>query len=185
MSKLGEEAIDRLQALYERTEELMQEYAALQYSVDCGRGAKDLAEGELTDIGFLEREMERLLDHHRKEAKSRQLGIGKELCLIIMERFGSGSGGELKSRGKLANATPDVKQEPIVPRKGDADYDEIMASLGFPPELARAGAVSIHYNHMAEHLTALAAEGKNAPGRLSKRAVPQVMYRSNTKKSKQ
>ena len=170
-------------AMRERLEELLQEHAALQYAEDQARQSDRMEEGTLADVGFLEREIERLLDHHRKEAKRRQEAIGEQLCLKVMERFQRGDG-ELKTRGEIANATPDIKQEPIIPSKGDPEYEQIMSHLGVPPELAREGVVSIHFKHMGDYLTELEKSGKNPPSRLRKRAVPRVTYRSNTRKKK-
>ena len=174
--------VDRYIAMRERLQELANEHAALQYNTDLARSRYEIPEEDLVDIGYTERQIEKLFDHHRKESKARQLGIGSELCGLIMERFGNGEG-KLRGQGRIASCTPDVKLEPIIPRKGDDDYDAIMNSVGIPAELARTGVVAIHYKNMGDHLTALAAEGKNPPGRLLKRAVPQVEYRSTKRKT--
>ncbi len=183
MTDIEDDFVDRHIVMRERLEELLAEHVVLQYETDQVRKDSLLSEGALADIGYTERELERMLDHHRKESKRRQEAIGETLCDAIMVRFGSGEG-ELKCRGRIANAAPDVKQEPIVPSKGDEDYDAIMSSLGVPTELMRSGAIAIHFKHMGDHLTALSNAGQNPPGKLLKRAVKRVTYRSNTRKKK-
>lgn len=175
--------VDRHIELQEMFEGMMRLLTGLQYETDQARDRDELSVGNLADIGYLEREMERLLDHHRKESKSRQLSIGRHLCKELMLRFNAGEG-DLKVRGELANATAEVKQEPILPKKGDPEYSEIMRSIGVPEHLAREGAIQIHFVRMGEYLTRLANEGQNAPGRLQKRAVLGVTYRSNERKKK-
>lgn len=177
----GDQLVARHLAMARLISNLLERQTVLQYETDKAREAGDLAEGDLADIGYFERELEALLDHHRKESKSRQEAIGRGLCEAIMQRFGRGDG-ELKARGQYGNASPDVKREPIIPKKDDPDYNLIMESLGIPVDLARRGAVQIHYKHMGDLLTEMANNNQNAPGRLSMRAVPKVTYRSNTRK---
>ena len=177
----GDQLVARHLAMARFVADLLERQTVLQYETDQARRAGKLTEGNLADIGYFEREMADLLDHHRKESNSRQESIGEDLCKAIMRRFGTGEG-ELKARGQYSNASPDVKRQPIIPKRDDPDYDAIMESIGVPADLARRGAVSIHYKHMGDLLTELANNNKNAPGMIAMKAVPRVTYRSNTRK---
>lgn len=181
-TSLGDRLVTRHLATLRLISDLLERHTALQYETDQARREEGvLTEGNLADIGYFERQIENLLDHHRKESKFRHESIGDMLCRDIMRRFAEGKG-ELKARGKYANASADVKRVPILPKKGDPDYDEIMESMGIPAHLVRSGVLYIHYKHMGDYLTELANNNKNAPGRMASKAVPRVTYRSNTGK---
>ena len=174
---------DRHVAIRERVSDLLQDVASLQYLTDKVRKEKRLTEGLLADIGYEERELERLLDHHRKESKARSLGIGVEITAKVLERFGR-SQGEMKARGKYANAAPEIKKEPVVPRRGDPEYRELLAALGVRQSVIEAGALQIHFVHMGEFLTELALGSIPPPAQLKSKPVAKVTYRKNPKPKK-
>lgn len=122
-----------------------------------------LDEHDLTDVGYLLRECERLLDDARKEAKAKKETISRLLAVKVINRCTEDPTTELRSRGELATATPDVAIRPKLPKAGTPEYVRLLEFLGVPPDAIAGGTLSIHFNRMSEMLTALAAEGKNPP----------------------
>ncbi len=80
--------VQRAQILLEQAGDLLK--SVMDYHVDLDSAVlnEDLPEGELTDLGFLQRETADILNELRKECNARQEGIGAKLCLVIMNRFG-------------------------------------------------------------------------------------------------
>lgn len=169
--------IREAQRLNTLLEELM--HATMDYHVDLDR-AIGLSEADMTDLGYIQRDMERRLDELRKECKARQEGIGRLLCLAIVSRFGRDSSTELIARGVLAIASPDVKKKPIMPKKGTPEYTELLTYFGMTDQrLIDSGSVSLHYMHLSAHITQLAEEGKNPPACLRTETEPRVTYRKS------
>ena len=123
----------------------------------------ELSEAELTDIGFLLRECEKFFDDARKEVKAKKEMISRMLALKITKRFTEDPDTELRSRGELAVATPDVAIRPKLPKAGTIEYEQLLTFLGVPKEVLCEGTLNIHFNRMSEMLTSMAAEGKNPP----------------------
>tara|TARA_R110000824_G_scaffold69355_3_gene178837 strand:+ start:2325 stop:2867 length:543 start_codon:yes stop_codon:yes gene_type:complete len=123
-----------------------------------------LSESELTDIGFLLRESEKFFDDARKEVKAKKEMISKMLALKIMKRYTEDPDTEdLRSRGTLATATPDVAIRPKLPKAGTPEYEQLLNWLGEPIETINGGTLNIHFNRMSQMLTRMAEEGKNPP----------------------
>jgi hypothetical protein len=122
-----------------------------------------LSDADLTDIGFLLRECEKFFDDARKEVKAKKEMISRMLALKITKRFTEDPNTELRSRGELAIATPDVAIRPKLPKAGTIEYEQLLTFLGVPPEVICEGTLTIHFKRMSEMLTKMAEEGKNPP----------------------
>ena len=122
-----------------------------------------LSESELCDVGFMLRECEKLLDEARKEVKSKKEMISKMLAVKITKSYMEDPSREMRAKGTMATATPDVNIRPKLPKAGTPEYVTLLAWLGVPDSAIEGGTLSIHFNRMSEMLTRMAEEGKNPP----------------------
>ena len=123
----------------------------------------EMSEADLTDIGYLLRECERFFDAARKEVKGKKEIISRLLALRVTKRWTEDPDTELRARGALAVATPDVAVRPKLPKVGTEEYEQLLNWLGVPAETINGGSLNIHFNRMSEMLTQMAEEGKNPP----------------------
>jgi hypothetical protein len=117
---------------------------------------------EMTDIGFLLRELERAFDEMRKEAKMRKEFISRILaakCVASLNEEQTVG----KFVGDLATATPDAKVYPKVPKPGSVEYAELLRYFGVPDPVIKAGVLKPSFTQTQEWLQARAAEGLNPP----------------------
>lgn len=154
MKEEAKELRTDVEKLYEQT---------VSYCYSLHQILEQLDEQTLTDVGFLMRECERLFDDARKEAKAKKETVSRLLAIKILKRYTEDPDTELRSRGELATATPDVAIRPKLPKAGTPEYSQLLEFLGIPADVISAGTLSIHFNRMTEMLTELAAAGKNPP----------------------
>lgn len=92
---------------------------------------------ELTDIGFLCREMERLLDDWRKDCKARKELAGKLLAKGVLDSAeATDLEASLTVRGELATATPDVSMVAELPKAGTPEFVAYCEFYGIPKDKA-------------------------------------------------
>lgn len=119
---------------------------------------------EMADMGFFARELERLLDDMRKDAKSQKELLGKLLCIDVMQESLEDQGNsDDVIHGKYARAECDMKMEAVLPKKGTPEYRKLLEHFGVSDEAIDHGLFSIHWNWMKEYLTELAQQGKKTP----------------------
>lgn len=166
---------DNHDAAMEHLEKWRNSLHELHYSMDL-QDLVQVDDGDLVDMGIMEREMERILDELRKECGHRQ----KKLAKVIGERGSKKAlqGSDPMLRGKRGSASPVVRNRPVVPKKGSMEYDVMLAALGVKNDAVRShGVLSIHWEHASEYLDQLAEEGKNPPAGLSSKAEISATYR--------
>lgn len=123
---------------------------------------------ELVDLGFFLREMERQADEIRKECKAKKELIGRVLCLRIVRAVTEDPDLGLMVRGQYASGSADVAQAPGIPKFGTAEYKMLCEALGVSGIAKEEGLASFHFTRLGEHITRLAAEGKNPPPGIGK-----------------
>ena len=124
---------------------------------------------EMTDLGFLCREMGKQLDEFRKECVAKQELIGKIIAVILTKKSVADPGIELTVRGRLASGSPDVRQVPVFPEVGSDDYLRLFFHFGITnTELIKRKLVRFHWPEFVVYLTELAEAGKPTPDGLKK-----------------
>lgn len=118
--------------------------------------------GDLADIGYFLRELERHLDEMRKDCKARKELIARLICLHATMKMQEGEDSG-RVVGKYASANPDLGYVPVLPKRGTPEYDDLMASIGVPKEAYADGLVTPHWKHVQEWLEERAASGQDVP----------------------
>lgn len=122
-------------------------------------------EPDLVDIGRLVDEAATFYDECRKELNSRLESIERIICLRYLKAVQSGDCTETSVYGNLASGTPDLKQQPMIPKRGTPEYQAMMELLGVPRAIwdVPDPAISLSWNGLREQITKLIAEGKTIP----------------------
>lgn len=134
----------------------------------------------LVDIGFLEREVSDQMDAARKEANRWKDMASKVLSARLTEEMIADGKTECRTvRGEFASGSPDVAVMPVMPKKGEPEYAQLLDSLGI--EVASdtdPGMVSLSFTRIRDLCTARASEGQDPPAGI-KGTFPQytVTYR--------
>jgi len=150
------EFLDNVSSTYENTVEQCYRLLSLLQG-------DSLTEEQLCDMGFMLRETEKFLDDARKEVKAKKEMISKMLAVKITKAYMEDPSREMRARGTMATATPDVHIRPKLPKIGTPEYATLLGWLGVPDASIEGGTLSIHFNRMSEMLTRMAEEGKNPP----------------------
>jgi hypothetical protein len=146
--------------LLEHLNELQTSTYSFHYELD-RKDLKKENEGDLADLGWIQRSIERKLDELRKEYGHRQRTIGTILCVRVMKGFQQDSSRDFKAVGEYAMALPKTKAQPVLPRFGSPEYLEVMKKLGVPEAMAKKGCLQIHFPKMTDYLTEQQEAGKN------------------------
>ena len=126
----------------------------------------DLNDAELTDLGFLCREIATVADEVRKEFKAKLELIGLHLAKRVVDHSLQDPTDDGIRRGMLASASPKVEHEPVIPYKGTKEYLQLCEWMGLRADIAERGIMSFSFKRMAEMLTEMAEQGKNPPANL-------------------
>lgn len=150
---------------------------ALMEALEWVRGDGQIDMPGLVDAGFLMREIENHCDDLRKEAKAKknlvEMVIAKRAITDSVNEAGVGN-----IDGRLATGTPDVKQEPKMPKKGTAEYVALCQYFGLSEKAIRAGVMSPHYLRLGEWATEATKNGEPLPdGLLETRPKFTVAFR--------
>ena len=120
---------------------------------------------ELTDIGYLLREISKFFDNARKDYNSVRELIELNLCKALVENTMQDPETEQLFRGVLASATPKVKQQPQLPKRGTEEYNQLCKWVGVPQEEIDKEYVTFHFPTLTEIMTKNAENGlPNPPG---------------------
>lgn len=113
-----------------------------------------------SDLGFVMREMETLLDEWRKDAKARKELLGKLIAFEVL------SDPDMKDtvQGELARGTIFLKKKLKPPKKGTVEYEKAMEYFGVPPEVTAKGLVKLDWEKTSEALTIEMEDGTKALG---------------------
>ena len=124
---------------------------------------------ELTDIGFLFREIGVTLDAARKEYTKQREIIEKQLCLsCVKAAIAAGFDDaymEKTYKGTLATCKPSIQMRPKVPKRGSPEYADLCRWAGLPEDEISRGYVTFHFPTLTKLLTENAEKGlPNPPG---------------------
>lgn len=138
------------------------------YIVTSMEGLQEMKTADMVDIGFLSRELEDLFDSLRKECKARKELFGKIIAVKQTQLVTQDPTLDLNVMGSLAQAKPQSRQIPIVPKAGTQEYIDMMEYFGVKKEFVDVGILEPHYMHMSDYFSKLASEGGRAPKGLLK-----------------
>lgn len=172
------EDVLKTKRIYNRFFELYTE--SYQYMMDQIERIKkegEFSNPDLTDIGFLWRELENLLDDARKEAKAKKELISKILAMRKTREFMDDPSIDLTVHGKIAYGSPNVRQVPGLPRPGTPHYKKLCDHFEIPDVVASKGLVKFSFNELADYLTGLGEDGVNAPEGVRTYPVYSMTYR--------
>lgn len=120
---------------------------------------------ELTDIGYLLRETATFFDNARKECNSVRELIELVLCKTMIEKSMGEPETEQIFRGSLASASPKVKQQPQLPKRGSEEYHKLCEWAGVPSDEIKKEYISFHFPTLTTIMTQNAEQGlPNPPG---------------------
>lgn len=125
--------------------------------------SKALDNAELTDFGYLCRELENLFDELRKEAKARKELCGNIIAYRLIKASLTDPTITMKARGTLATGTPDVKMQAALPKKFTEEYFKITDFFGVPRDVAETGILRLDWKKVTEYCTQLTEDGKPIP----------------------
>lgn len=108
---------------------------------------------ELADLGFLFREMEKLLDDWRKDCKARKELISKLLCLQLVKADTD------IVQGDLCRAQVDMKMRSDFPSPESEEYFALLRHFGINPD----DPIRISWKGLGDHCTRLFEQGKSLP----------------------
>jgi len=147
-----------------------------QLSPEVKEGEIDLS--ELTDVGYLHREMEKTLEELLRDVRAQKNFLSRILAIKITKRVLRDPTLKLQSKGQLAKAFPDAKVVPKLPRKDDPKYSVLLKALGVEEDSITRQLVMVYWPKFCEYITELTAEGKPLPeGIISSKVEPQVQFR--------
>lgn len=125
--------------------------------------SKKLSNEELCDFGFFCRELEKLFDELRKEAKARKELCGQIIAYRLTQASLSDPTLKMKVRGDFATGIPDVKIEMGLPKKFTEEYYQITDHFDVPRKVAETGILKLDWKSVTEHCTKLVQDGKLLP----------------------
>lgn len=125
--------------------------------------SKILSNEELTDFGFLCRELEHLFDELRKECKARKELCGGIIAYRLIQESLTDPTITMKSKGTLAIGAPDVKMEVGLPKKFTDEYFQLTDFFEVPREVAETGILRLDWQMVTRYCTKLMQDGKSIP----------------------
>ena len=118
---------------------------------------------DLCDLGFLCREIERLTDEMRKDAKAHKELIGKVIAYRRISETMNDENPDLVVRGSLASGSPEMRMRTVIPKRGTPEFADLCRSFGMG-DIAIDGALfTPHYIRLADHVTSLIEAGVPKP----------------------
>lgn len=157
--------VTKIQAMRDRMEKLQVEVYNLMATTAADMNRITVEDD--ADMGLLCREMEELFDEMRKEVKARKELCGKIIAMDFAKRSLAGDVND-KVSGEIATASPDVKQQPKIPKQGTDEFLELMEAVGVSKEVALSGAVKLDWNGMGDYVAKQVALGKKIPPGITK-----------------
>lgn len=130
--------------------------------------AGELSSSELTDFGYLSRELGNLFDELRKECQAREKLCGSMIAYRLTQESLTDPTITMQSRGTLAIGTPDMKMQVGLPQKFTDEYFQLTDYFGVPRNVAEKGVLRLDWNAVVEYCTKLVQEGKKIPNGFGK-----------------
>jgi len=143
--------------------------------------SKALSNEELTDFGFLCRELEKLFDELRKECKARKELCGSVIAYRLIQESLTDPTITMKSKGELATGTPNLKMEVQLPKKFTDEYFQLTDFFGVPREVAETGILRLDWKMVTTYCTKLLEDGKSIPEGFGKKYPRYVTTYRRTK----
>lgn len=125
--------------------------------------SKDLQNAELCDFGFFSRELEKVFDELRKEAKARKELCGQIIAYRLVQASISDPTIKMQVQGQFATGTPDVKMEAALPKKFTDEYYQLTDYFNVPREVAASGILKLDWKQVTEFLTKRMNDGIKIP----------------------
>jgi len=125
--------------------------------------SKALSSEELTDFGFLCRELEHLFDELRKECKARKELCGGIIAYRLIQKSLTDPTVTMKTKGMLATGTPNLKMEVCLPQKFTDDYFRLTDFFGISRDIAETGILRLDWKMVSQYCTKLMEDGKPIP----------------------
>lgn len=125
--------------------------------------SRKLSSEELCDFGFFSRELEKLFDELRKEAKARKELCGQIIAYRLTQASLSDPTMKMQVQGEFATGTPDVKMEAALPKKFTEEYYQLTDHFSVPREVAASGILKLDWKRVTEFLTKQMNDGKPIP----------------------
>lgn len=128
-------------------------------------GRRETTLEELIDLCWLLRQTSKLYDDLRKELARQDDTISIVVANRWLMRPTHGP-----IRGELATGSPDVRDQPCIPRRSDNPeaYDAMLRDLGVPEDVVSSAAIRIDFEGIGNFLAALQQAGKPVPAFLKK-----------------
>lgn len=160
--------ITRLRALFAKIMDLHHEI--LDHVLEVNKKSKEqtYSDPDMTDGGYLLREVGSLLNECRKEAEQSCELFGKILAARIIQRSVSNPNASDMTRGTLASAQANMKMEAQIPKSGTMDYDLFLRHIGLPDPVAKTGLLKPDWKKVSEYVTKRAEDGKTTTPGLGK-----------------
>ena len=172
--------VEKLNALRLEVEDKMQVLQSMAHDVLPRLKRRYYSDPQLCDVGWCFRQMERMFDEMRKEAKAKAELAGKLLAhnRILMSIAAGNDEKLLKIQGELSAATPKVRHEVYPPKRGTPAYERLCRHFGIEDDVAESGVLQFHYQHIGDWATQCAEEGKDLPEGLEPRPVYSCVFRT-------
>lgn len=121
--------VEKLKELHDRCLDVYAEYYGAMSSLSPQLKAQEFDNGQLCDIGYLCRDMEKKFDELRKEAKARQELSGSMLAFNITKASVEDPNIDPTARGQYSTGTPDCRIQAKLPKKDTPEYFAIFEWL--------------------------------------------------------
>lgn len=132
-------------------------YAHLAHLIETAK-AKQYAQPEMVDLGFLLRESETLLDDWRKDCGARKEFIAGVLAeKAIKESISSGDPSGMTVHGKMAHAVCDIDLIPAMPARESPEYAALAKHFGVDVAIAASPLFKLDFKEVKKHIVEHAA----------------------------
>ena len=176
-------ALDRARAMHEQVIQLHMDMSDELYGLLKTLQKRQTHVKELTDIGYYMREISKLLDETRKNAKARSELAGKLIALHVTQQSLNDLSLDTTTRGEVSTASVDVCMQARLPKKGSPAYIQLCRHFGLPEKAIEAGLFKLDWNMVSAYVTHLAEEGIDPPeGLTDQYANHKVVFRRRTRK---
>lgn len=134
--------------------------------------------GKLGDLGGTLKEIVTKIEDIRKETNARIDLLSKVITSIYMKYFMMNQ--DLKSfKGDEYISIPGFKQSIAIPKKGSAEYQRFLRSIGVPENIISSAILELSYNELAEYYMLAISRGEKLDGleNMKKYDSPKVTFR--------
>jgi hypothetical protein len=165
--------VKRLHAAFDSLKDFYRRFYDFVSQLDAKLKAGKYDVQDMTDMGFLFRELERLADEQlRKDCVARKDHINSALCEAIMAVVANNPNADDKAEGTLATGRPDSKFQTAPPKPGTPEFAVFMKWLGVSdPSMYENGVMKVSWSEMEKVITTCVEEGIPLPPGIKKENV--------------